>query len=225
MVKIPDISYLFIDAKIISYNRGELIIRSDDDPQGVYLIEAGFVKALSKTNGSEYIHLIFSRGDVFPLAWSIDGSRREINFKALTPVIVKRVSRDQFLNTLLSNPTRYKLFLDYVMYMMLTYTDRVENLRYKYASDRVIYRLLFLSSRFGNKKGKQISLKIPITHNDLASSLSLSVKTVSRELNRLRRKGLIVESRDEMVILDYEKLNKQLSMTINNHIIEILNAT
>ena len=211
MRRVPDLASLFEDAKLIRYRKGEYILRAEDEPQGVYIVESGLVKSLTVNDiGERYIHMIYGSKEVFPLGWTLDAAIRHVHFQAIENTVVRRLSRERFNQLIIEGGANTKKFLAYMAYYLVAYGDRVQNLGYQYAGERLAYRLLFLGGRFGDKRKSTITLALPLTRDELADSVNLSRKSVQRELDKLIRKRTIEIQGRKIVILNYHKLYSEL---------------
>jgi len=64
----------FSDGFLMHFTKGEVIIQGDEEPEGVYLIKSGFVKAYSISHdGHRNLLLIHKAGEFIPLPWALDG--------------------------------------------------------------------------------------------------------------------------------------------------------
>src|SRR5208282_6127601 len=85
----------------------------------------------------------------------------------------------------------------------------LENISMKNSYRRVAHELCYLAAKFGEEtvsEGTRIG--VPLTHQDLASILSMSRETVSISMSRLQKNGLIDSSRN-VIIYDLEKLKTE----------------
>ena len=225
MTHIPDLTPVFKNALAIKYAKGEFIVRCEDEPQGIYRMEAGYVKAFSTNlRGDIYVHMLFASGEVFPLVWGISerGTSPRINFQAMSAVTVKRLPRTAFMKHIAATQGGYKLFLEYLAYALTSYNDRVQNLQYRYASERVAYRLLYLASRFAVNEFGTLRITLPLTYADIAHSINLSDKSVTRTIRNLEQKSIISYSRGRIAILDKQRLATELKSGQNDHIIQLV---
>jgi CRP/FNR family transcriptional regulator len=85
----------------------------------------------------------------------------------------------------------------------------------KSAYERVAGFFLFLSRRIKNGGGvlrgqPAILVELPLTRTELADYLGLTLETVSRNVTRLRRQGLIeLRSAREVIVMDFERLSAE----------------
>lgn len=87
----------FHEGRTITYKKGEILIRPEDEPNGVFLISTGFVKAYAITKyGEENLLLVRGSGSIFPLIWAFTGLHREITYEAMEPTIIWRRNKDDY---------------------------------------------------------------------------------------------------------------------------------
>ncbi len=192
------------------YKKGEYIIRAGDQPSGVYFIEEGFVKVSSLTlDGSENVHLILKNSEIFPREMIFDIPPENVSFEAMTAVTLRRKPKESFRELIDSDTDALREAFHLAGAFLEIFTDRIDNLELTYSYPKTIDRLLKLSKRFGKYNGNEVTFEAPITHSVLAASINMSRETVSRELEKLKRKGIITEERHFIVIKDYKKLNEE----------------
>lgn len=71
--------------------------------------------------------------------------------------------------------------------------------------------MLFLADRFGVKKGKKIIIEAPLTHSDVAMSINMTRETASRDLEELKRKGLVEYKNHLFTIKNMKRLREELA--------------
>jgi CRP-like cAMP-binding protein len=213
----PVIRRLFTKGQPLVFNKGEHIIAQESKPDGVYYIHTGYVKIYSiSADGDEYVHVLYGSGEIFPLIWAyLEIHPEALYYEALSTCTVWRMSREWLLHFVTTRPhIAYALSVQLAhQYRILA--DRVDNLEYKKASERVAYRVLFLASRFGVKEGSCTVIDPLITHEIFANTVNLARESVSRELERLEKSGIIQRQGHRIIICDMPKLASQISRTID----------
>ncbi len=176
----------------MQYKKGEVIIRSEDEPSGVFLIEWGFVKAYTITKyGEENLMLVRGSGSVFPLIWAFTGEHRQASYEAMEETSMWRVSKSDYLDFLEKNPDVNPIILDMAIEAYRLHSERVITLSYRTARERIVSFLLVTANRFGTERDGNQIIMAPFRQTDIASSVNATRETTSRELNTLRKKGLI----------------------------------
>lgn len=196
------------------YSSGEVIVVGED-PAGIVYVISGFVKVYSISDqGDEYVHIIYQKGDVFPLIWAFRNTRRRVFYEALSETNVWLVPKDKFLVLIRKDLQAANEVIQHLTEHFYVYADRIDNLEYKSTRERIIHRLLFLASRFGKRDGSEIIIRAPITHELIANSIRLSRETVSREMEELTRKKLIARHEGMIIIRDLDRLAEGFSKPV-----------
>ncbi|GAC1391292.1 MAG: Crp/Fnr family transcriptional regulator [Candidatus Saccharimonadales bacterium] len=198
---------LFRNATLYHFRKGEIILRGNEQPKGVYMILDGFVKVYSITKqGNEHIRAFYKVGEIFPTLYVFHSTIQNAFYESFTKTTLQMISDEEFLLRLNSNPKIMRAVMDQLVEKVSVYSGRIENLEYSNSYDRVAYSLLSLAHRFGQYSEDGWVIAVPQRHQHIADSLSLSRETVSRVLERMQRKGLIVNKHGFIVILDLEGL-------------------
>lgn len=193
------------------FSSGEIVLRGED-PTGVIYIQSGFVRVFSISDeGDRYIHIIYKKGEIFPLIWAINDIRRRIFYEAVSKVEVTEVTKEGFLEFIRKDPDVIYDVLKQLANQFYIFADRLDNLQYKSAHERVAYRIMFLASRFGERKGNSIIIDAPITHTLVGESINLARETISREIEKLEKRGIISYHDSRLVVNDIDKLSKEFS--------------
>jgi CRP-like cAMP-binding protein len=205
------IDTFFTQFKKQSYKKGEIIIRADEDPSGIFYLKEGIVKeyAISK-KGEELVVNMFKPVSFFPMTWGINETPNKYFFEALTSVTVWKTPREEAVAFLKREPE--------VMFDLLSRlyrgTDglltRQVYLMSGSAYARLITEILISAKRFGIKDEKSSSITSSISETELATHAGLTRETVSREMKRLKDKGLVNLSRNTLEIPDIDKLEEEL---------------
>ena len=195
----------------LTYKKGEFIIRPGENPQGVFYIVEGLVKAYDITKyGEENLLIIRKANEIFPLIWSITGEGRHVIYEALSPVKVLRLDQKKYLNLLKQNQDLLPPLLDVVLEMYRIHSERIINLEYRSVRERLISFLLIMSQRFGETTKDGIFIEAPLKQQDIASSINATRETTGRELAQLIRKGFITNVQSHITIKNEAKLRSFL---------------
>ena len=195
----------------LSYKKGEYIIRPGEAPTSVFYIESGLVKAYDISKyGEENLLIIRKNHEVFPLIWAITGLERSIIYQAMNDVTVWRISRDDYLKELHTDPNLLPPLIDMVTEMYRIHSERIINLEYRTVRERVVSFLLTMAKRFGRVTDDGVLIDAPLRHHDIASSVNASRETTSRELGRLEREGLISNNQLTITLRNVKKMQTLL---------------
>lgn len=191
------------------YKKGEVLIRVDDDPDGVFYLTSGTVKeyAISK-KGEELVINVFKPISFFPMSWAINQTPNVYYFEALEDVEIWKAPRDKVVEFIKQNPD---ILFD-LMSRVYKGTDgmlmRMIYLMSGEAYTRVVTELLISAKRFGKTNGKNIELHL--SEKDLASQTGMARETVSREIKILKDRGLVSFSKGLLSINNIMELEDEL---------------
>lgn len=195
-----------------NYKKGEMLIRADDDPQGIFYLTKGYVRqyTISKTGFELTLHIL-KPISYFPMVWAINGTPNVYYFEALTPVEVGRAPRDQVVSFIKDKPT---VIFELMSELLEDYAEtltRVEHLVFSDAYRRVISILLYIAKHFGEKTDKGVIVNHRFTQQDIATLVGVARETASNEMSNLEKKGLIKYVDHSIIFEDLKKLNAELS--------------
>ena len=175
------------------YTKGDIIINGFDEPQCVFLIKKGFVKAYTITKaGQENLQLIHKAGEFIPLIWALDGAHKEgLFYQAMSDITVLETSKQQLRAVMTESTWVSQEILKQSVNIIIAYAQRIETLEFRTARERLIAELLNLSKKFGKTHGNQVLIDAPITQQDIADSINMTRETASLALGLLFEEGLV----------------------------------
>ena len=180
----------FASGKELSFPKRALILGYYDKPEHAYWVASGKIKVITcNHDGIERIQHIYEEGELFPIKWLFDHRQFEVAFFALTDARVRVKTIPDFKAFISEYPTA----LAAVIHQQLAIMDRLVNLHIESAEERVIFGLLSLASRASDHaypEGTE-SVQLPLSIQDLASTLHLSRETTGKVLRNLASKGFI----------------------------------
>jgi len=191
--------------------RGDVIVPAGATAPGMFYIEVGFVKAyVLNARGDQHLHMIYGPGEYLPPLYSGRQARRGVIYEALVACQLLEVTSVKLAAVL---PSKHQLSLELLELAAEQFAislDRINNLQYRFARERLIDCLLHLAERFGITSGTGYEIIVRVSHQALASKVNLSRESVSREIDRLVRKGLVQVRDGRIVLVDVPALRAQL---------------
>lgn len=211
---------LFLKRKAYHYNKNAIIIQSESPTSDIYYLEKGHVRVYALTpNGTQKIYVFYKSGEMFPVIWAFNHIKKHLFYEAMEDVVIRKVPTVTFMEFIKDKPEVLLMLMHYIVDINSVYVDRIDNLEYSSAYSRLISRLLFMANRFGAQKDYGIILDIPVTHQDIASTITMTRETTSRELEKLEKKGLIVKKGHFYVIPDRRKLEEELEISAERNLL------
>ena len=196
---------------IRNYKKGEMLIRADDDPQGIFCLTKGFVRqyTISKAGYELTLHILRPIS-YFPIVWAVNGTPNVYYFEALTPVEVGRAPREQVVNFIKDKPTIIFALLSELIEDYAESLKRIEHLVFSDAYRRVISVLLYITKHFGKESENGIIVDHIFTQQDIATLVGVARETASNEMVKLEKKGLIKYINHTILFRDIKKLELEL---------------
>lgn len=180
------------DYPSIQYKKGEVLLRPQDRPQGIFVIQKGYVKlhAVSR-DGEELTLIIFQPNDFFPMYWAFTDLTNKYYFEAFTPVEVKRMPKDVFMQLLKDRPEVLIEITSRIMVRLGGLLNRMEYLAFGSAKSRIASILLILAERFGKTMDHHVEIACPLTQKDIANLIGITRETTSTIMSSFLRKNYI----------------------------------
>lgn len=211
-LKLKELEVFYDQFKSRDYKKGELLIRVDDEPQGIFCLTSGYVRqyTISKTGLELTIHIL-KPYSYFPMVWAINGTPNVYSFEALTQVSAGRVPRDEVVTFIKDKPI---IVFELMSALLEDYAEtltRMEHLVFSDAYRRVISVLLYIAKHFGEEKDSGVLVNHRFTQHDIATLVGVVRETASNEMIKLERKGLVKYVDRFMMFDDIRRLELELS--------------
>lgn len=195
-----------------TYKKGEILIRVDEEPSGIFFLSKGTVKMYSiSAKGDEIVLNLFKPLSFFPMTWAINGTKNAYYYEALDEITFHKVPREDVLRFLNDNPIVLFDLLSRVYRGMDGVLTRMAYLMSGNAHSRLITELLIAAKRFG-VKGTSGELTISMSEKDLATQAGLTRETVSREMRTLKEHQLVSMDKRGISIKNIKQLEEELSV-------------
>lgn len=127
MVVKQELGDFFKKFKNQRYKKGEVLIRADDEPSGVFYLLDGVVKRYSiSPAGEELILNVFRPISFFPMSWVLNDTDSSHYFEAMTNVEVYKAPKKEFLNFISGKPEILLDLLSRIYHGLEGYMMRME---------------------------------------------------------------------------------------------------
>ncbi len=199
----------FGSSDVKAYAKGEIITHAGQEPEGISFLVDGVVEQYDITpEGNRITVNIFRPPAFFPMSWAINKTPNTYFYIASTDVKLQRADADKTIAFLLQNPevmldllSRVYRGTDALLKRLVLATSGV-------AASRLIFELLIEAYRFGTEIDDSRRL-VNIKQHTLAARSGLARETVSRELHKLEKAGMISLTKHGIEI-DASKLEQKL---------------
>jgi CRP/FNR family cyclic AMP-dependent transcriptional regulator len=182
------------------FPRGAAIFRKDDPSDSLFALKEGLVKLVSHSaKGAETILYILRPTDIFGELLHVEG-RRPFNALAVTDVLVGVLSREDFIELLSAIP-RIRLNFIRILSRRLTFVEKwVGEFSHTRSHQRLAKVLLQICAEHGVETPWGVMVHPSLTHADLADMIGTNRGTVTNQLNRFHRMGLVWIHRRHLVV-------------------------
>lgn len=209
---VKNIESFFVGYQPIAYKKGELILRAEDAPFGVYYLQSGYVRQyLLSPSGETFIVHIYKPGSFFPLTWILNDTPNVYHFEAMTVVSVVRAPKEAFVEFLKVHPEALFYATQRLALGLAGFVSRVAQLVLDDAYTKTILLILYYADNFGQKTKEGIALSIPLTHREIASWIGTTRETASLQVEMLVKKGLLVTKGRLLIVRDLLLLQKEIN--------------
>jgi CRP/FNR family transcriptional regulator len=204
-VDIPDLHRLAEVAQVIEMEPGKTFINEGDPADCFYNVTRGTVKLFKLLpDGRRQITGFSHRGDFLGLAVS---SNYAFSAEAIDKVRYCRFSRKALRALLKDLPAMENRLLEVASNELVAAQEQMLLLGRKTAKERLASFLMAQEARGAGCEHAAHPLILPMTRNDIADYLGLTIETVSRTFTRLKGDGLIaIPNANTVVITDREAL-------------------
>lgn len=189
-----------------TYPKGQILVFAGEAPDHIFHLISGRVRKYDvSARGDEVIVNLFKPPAFFPMSWAISQLQNDFFYKTETDVKLHVVPGGEALHFLQSNPDVMLDLLDRIYIGSEGMLGKMVRLMAGNAESRLLYELLIETRRFGKDDGPNRKV-IAVTESDLAARTGLTRETVSREMQKLKDKGLVSLNAKKLLIRDVSQL-------------------
>ncbi|HEY7131071.1 MAG TPA: Crp/Fnr family transcriptional regulator [Candidatus Limnocylindrales bacterium] len=195
--------------RVRRFRRGETIFHQGDPGDALFVLASGSVKVvLPSDEGAEpAIVAILGPGEFFGELAILDGAPHSATIVAVEATETLVLHRDAFLSLIDSDAGLRRALLASLAAEIRRLTGHVEDLHFLDLPGRLASRITRLA-RSGGVEDANGAIRIPwpYTQSELAGMIGGSRQSVNRLLADLSDQGLVRIERDQLVVLDADRL-------------------
>jgi CRP/FNR family cyclic AMP-dependent transcriptional regulator len=191
-----------------AFSSGEVIVHeNDEETQNFFIIASGKVHvAVQTSEGKQAILATLGKGDFFGEMAILDGEPRSASVIAAAACSLLMLYRRDFMDILMRYP-RITIEMLLALSRRLRRANRHMNtLSLMSVYGRVAEVVLQLAHECGERHGDIVIVPNRPTHQAIADMAGTSRETVSRVISQLQKKHYISIDRNQIVILNEDKL-------------------
>ncbi|HZW35451.1 MAG TPA: Crp/Fnr family transcriptional regulator [Candidatus Deferrimicrobiaceae bacterium] len=189
------------------YRRGATIFSRGDPADSLYIVKEGKVRILSLSDkGTETIVHILKQGAMFG-ELLLSEEKRAFSAVAGTDAVITLLSKGSLVELLTSIPTLSKNFIRQLSRRLAKVEMGAADFGHTWSYNRLSKVLLQLCEEHGQQTPKGTLIPLRLTHEDLANLIGTTRETVTTQLNRFRRMGL-VNRQDHFLLVNRPRLEQ-----------------
>ncbi len=191
------------------FKKGQIIIYGGDEPQGIFHLLKGEVRQYDITNSGDEVEVnVFKPPAFFPMTWAINKTPNEYFYETSTDVSLRIAPAKETIKFLKTNPDVTYDLLSRLYLGTNGLLKRMTHLMKGTARSRTILELIIACKRFGRKQMGGYILEM--SEGEIAARSGLTRETVSRELHKLQKKGIIAIGHKNIDVKSINRLEKEL---------------
>ena len=189
------------------YPQGTAIFSRDDPADFLGIVKEGLVRLISLSDkGAETILHILKPGEIFGELLLAE-ERRAFTAAADADALVTVVSRKNFLDLLSTIPILSGNFIRLLSRRLVKVEREFAAFGHTWSYHRLAIVLLDLAREHGVKGPRGTRIALRLTHEDLAKLIGTTRETVTTQMNRLSRKGMLWRE-GRFIVIDGPKFSK-----------------
>ncbi len=197
-----EIESLNVGSSLLSFGKGETIIKQGFMATHILLLEEGMAKLNVESGGRNTTIKIVTAGDFIGLMCSF--VNKNVDFSAVTiiPSKVRLIDRSVFEKLIGSNGNFAVSLVKMISELTNSTVHDLINLSHKNVNGAIATLLLDLRRIFGSD-----SFDIPFTRSEMADALGYSKESIINTLSEYKKEGLISVEGKKLELLDLVKLD------------------
>lgn len=202
-------------ARMLEFPRNSTIFLPSDVADGVFLLGQGRVRICSNTaDGKQAILAFIDPGEIFGELSLVQGGEREERAEAAIDSTVILLPGDELRQMLEESAPLAFGVTKLIGLRRKRIERRLRNLLFRSNRDRLGHLLLELTEQYGKAIDDGVQLDIKLSHQELASLIGVTRETVTTLLGEMQLKGLLLISRQKVVIRNLRRLSASLDTTV-----------
>jgi len=183
------------------------IIEINSNETYIAIITKGLIKQfISNNDGKAKTLYILQPGEIFGEFSYLGGGFDLIIGQAIEQSEISIIFENKLNHILSTNPTAYKYIAHSMCRKFRIVMMQMSDLIFRDSLGRLSDLLLRLCYQQGQKTEKGYLIDLPLTHENIANLIGCDRVTVTKELNRLKKEGIIEIDRKKIILKKLDRL-------------------
>lgn len=197
----------FAGHKLLKFKKGEMILMPGENVKYVGFLKSGYVRMYSiNENGTEVTVQFFKPILLLTTILAYTGVENRYYFEAITPVEMYTASVGETLGYFQDNKP---LLMELMNMVMVSFLDLIDNFSFLLAGNaynKVAKMVVDLNHRSQSESNTKETFGV--THKLIASLTGLTRETVTLQMLRLEKEGIIENKNKKVFVMDWKKLEE-----------------
>jgi CRP-like cAMP-binding protein len=198
-------------AELRELKKRTVVYLPGDPASDVYFVNGGRVKVSRVTRDGREITLAYiGPGEIVGENCLFHGGVRGEMLETADSCLITEVPRDVIQNLLKRRPKMMADLFTIVARRRREVEERLQHLVFRDVNAKLAELMLDLGEQYGHEGDDGIRVGLKITHQEMANLIGSTRETVSLNISRFRRKGLINLERRQIILTDLDGLKALL---------------
>lgn len=199
----------FSGYNVVRYRKGEIILRPGEKPGYVGFIKSGYVRVYTLSeNGQEVTMQFFKPILYFTAIYAMTGIENRFYFEAITPVEMYAAPVNEMEDFFEKDPKMKEKVMNNILLSFIDLVEQMGTLLSGSAYNKVATMVFSLANRAAKNDENYENIDFGVTHKLIASLTGLTRETVTLQMLRLEREGLIINKNKKVIVVDQERLSQ-----------------
>jgi len=187
--------------------RNTVIFHENDPAAAFYLVKTGRVKIFKAgPDGREQVLAILGDGQIFGDVPAFDGGPYPATAATMADSEIYLIRSEDFQDLVRRYPEVALKIIRVLGQRLRQSMELVRDLSFKQVPHRLAGLLLKFGDEYGSGTEAGILINLPLSRQELADIVGTSRETITRELKKLEREGILQVNRRLITIVDLEQL-------------------
>lgn len=207
-----ELQSLALVSRVVHVNRGEVIWITGEQVDFFGLAGTGFIKMVrGNADGTDVAVELMGPGQIFGMMGTIAMSGCPLTAMAVTDLWYLRIPKRPFVEIYERNNVLKDRLVRRMTVRLHTAMDLMAKMSSGRVDERIAAILFILADSYGERHGKSLTLKVPLTRQEIAEMVGTTVESCIRIMSRWQKANLISTEHHFVTILDEERLTRILS--------------
>lgn len=196
-----------------SYPKGAFLFMEKQTPRGIYILCEGEMKlSVSSNEGKTLTLRIAKPGEILGLESALSGNPYELTAETLRPCQVAFIRREAFLPFLAKHPEVYLAVMSQLGSHYQTACEQLRTVGLSASAPEKLAKLLLNFSAGSQEARDRNRVKLPLTHEEIASFIGTTRETVTRTLGDFKAQNLVQIQGSTLMIQNRSALENVASL-------------